>query len=75
MPLKMIERIKLLIQKFKMYPSRSEFVRTALREFLIRELKNLEKYEALAREENLPRLPLDFRTIGRRKVEEIELSN
>jgi len=60
-----------LITKYRLYPSRSELVRVATREFLIKELKVLDKFnEYREKGEELPetlvipkRVNLDMRTI------------
>lgn len=58
-----IDAINKLIGEDGLYPSRSELVRCAVREFLIRELRSLEDLDLEEEEEELPsnlvRVPLN----------------
>ena len=63
-----IDTMKKITDEYGLYPSRSELVRVAVREFLIRELDNVEKYMDHAEEEPsfLPRRrsgTIDMRTV------------
>ncbi|MHA1732429.1 MAG: ribbon-helix-helix domain-containing protein [Promethearchaeota archaeon] len=44
LPEETINSMHKLTKEYKMYPSRSELIRVAVREFLIKELQNLDKY-------------------------------
>jgi len=62
-----IEAIKKLVGRDGLYPSRSELIRVAVREFLLKELKlaeNMAKYEKVEiiedfDEENFVRVPIE----------------
>lgn len=67
LPQGIIDRMAELINKHGFYPSRSELIRVAVREFLLKELENLEKYQKYALSGD-PRRPsmsgnIDMRTI------------
>jgi Arc/MetJ-type ribon-helix-helix transcriptional regulator len=67
LPESTIELIKKLLDEYQLYPSRSELVRVAVREFLIREFQNLEKYKSYQKEPGLFPLSrsgtIDMRTV------------
>ncbi|OLS15684.1 MAG: hypothetical protein RBG13Loki_0676 [Promethearchaeota archaeon CR_4] len=48
LPEPFISAMEKLISEYGLYPSRSELIRVAVREFLIRELKVLDKFEEYA---------------------------
>lgn len=69
LPQATIANIAKITDEYELYPSRSELIRVAVREFLIQELGNLEKYTEYAEAEE-PKLPLrrasgdiDMRTV------------
>lgn len=72
LPEPFISAMEKLISEYGLYPSRSELIRVAVREFLIKELKVLDKFQEYSEnEENLPetmQIPkrvqnIDMRTI------------
>jgi len=68
LPQATIDRMKVIVEKFGLYPSRSELVRVAVREFLVKELQHLEQYQKYAETgEDPPRRnqgqTIDMRTI------------
>jgi Arc/MetJ-type ribon-helix-helix transcriptional regulator len=48
LPQPTIESMRKITDEYGLYPSRSELIRVAVREFLIRQLGNLEKYQEYA---------------------------
>ncbi len=77
-PESFIEAIKRLVGEGGLYPSRSELIRVAVREFLIRELKmakNLNKHEEHLEneeldEENYVRVPIERKDTNGEPVRE-----
>jgi len=49
-PIFMLERIDLFVREHDLYSGRSDFVRAAVREYLLKELPNLALYERRAEE-------------------------
>lgn len=69
LPETVIEKMRVLTKEYKLYPSRSELIRVAVREFLIKQIKNLDKYVERHEEDEDVYLPrqrvshVDMRTI------------
>ena len=63
LPRFMIDQIKKIVSEYGLYPSRSELVRVAVREFLIKELDNMEKYKNPTSEFKKMPESIDMRTI------------
>ncbi|MHA1731745.1 MAG: ribbon-helix-helix domain-containing protein [Promethearchaeota archaeon] len=62
-----VQMMRALVKEYGLYPSRSELVRVALREFLVRELERLENIKEHTLEggrgAKFPPATLDMRTI------------